>query len=409
VFLGGCSSGWESISEDRGAVLQFDEGQVIWPMELQARIGKVTSASPATSDYQELIWQTGSTFYPVKLVKLRYRSADVQQNPLELSGLLILPVPIDPLAYLTYRPLHVPLLGLQHGTVLERDAAPSMNQNDAQVLVGMFVAAKGYAVAMADYPGLGVDSTGMHPYCHAESLATSVVDMLRASRRYLQERPMTRLVLDGQVFLMGYSEGGYATLSAVRQMRRDYPDEFNLVAACPMAGSYDLSGIMKERMLSREPYKEPYFLPYVILGYQAVYGDAITPAKLMKEPFATLIPPLMDGSHSIEAVDQVLPASRVIREMFKESVLADLENGTGPVCTFLCENDLYADWTPDVPLRFYHSPSDELVPYENSVKTVSEFARRGAPVELVELAPATHENAGVEAFLRAFLWIDSLR
>ncbi len=408
VFLSGCADGWNPISGGRGSVIDYEEIPVMMPDQLQDRLEKIDPNLVASTKTQGLIQQNGSSFYPIQFIKLRYRSADVRGNPLELSGLLIQPIPLNVLNWFQRRPLAVPLVGLQHGTLLERAKAPSMDQSDPQVLVGMLLAVKGYAVAMADYPGLGADTVSTHPYCHARSLALSVVDMLRAARQYLHER-QSRIVLNGQLFLLGYSEGGYATLSAVKEIRQQCPDEFNLVAACPMAGSYDLSGTMKDVMLSSKPYDEPYFLPYIILGYQAVYGDPIAPQNTLKQPLADLIPPLMDGYHGLDEVNRILPISKVPRDMLLDSAVEGLQDQTGEIYAFLQENDLWAGWTPDVPIRLYHSPGDNLVPFENSVKTFSEFSRRGAPVELIELAPATHEQAAAEAFIKAFLWIDSLR
>jgi hypothetical protein len=46
--------------------------------------------------------------------------------------------------------------------------------------LSLIFAARGYVVVAADYVGLGVSET-FHPYLHAESEATAVVDALRAT------------------------------------------------------------------------------------------------------------------------------------------------------------------------------------------------------------------------------------
>ena len=63
-----------------------------------------------------------------------------------------------------------------------------------------------------------------------------------------------------QLFLEGYSEGGYVTMAAVKEIEENLSHEFNITMSFPMAGAYDLSGVLVDLMLSEEVYPDPYYL-----------------------------------------------------------------------------------------------------------------------------------------------------
>ena len=72
-------------------------------------------------------------------------------------------------------------------------------------LLAAMYAAQGYAVVATDYLGFAKSSYSYHPYLHADSEASSVIDSIRAAR---QAMPMVGGSLSGKVMLTGYSQGG---------------------------------------------------------------------------------------------------------------------------------------------------------------------------------------------------------
>src|SRR5579862_1160221 len=84
-----------------------------------------------------------------------------------------------------------PLVGYAHGTNLVKEqliSDPSTISktwtppDQAPYVVAGIFAAHGYAVAATDYLGLGKSTYPYHPYLHAQSEASAVVDSLRAAR-----------------------------------------------------------------------------------------------------------------------------------------------------------------------------------------------------------------------------------
>ena len=99
--------------------------------------------------------------------------------------------------------LAYPIISFQHGTQIRRESAPSMNGFNDLIL---WLTTSGYIFIEPDYLGLG-DSEGMHPYQLKEPYGTAVVDMLRAVWFYAAFEN-EQFVLNDQLFLAGYSEGG---------------------------------------------------------------------------------------------------------------------------------------------------------------------------------------------------------
>ncbi len=341
------------------------------------------------------------------MVVVHYTSQDGNGNPVQLSGLLIIPENISGSS------LSVPILAFQHATQLQSDKAPSKDWTDPQVLFGItYCLTGGYAVVMADYPGLG-DSTVFHPYVH-RSLSYSVVDIIRAARNYLGDSNSQNATWNNQLFLMGYSEGGYITMAAAKEIQDNHGNEFTVNAVAPMAGPYYLSGAMRELMLQDLPYGDPYFLPYFILGYRSVYGDQyFSPSFAMKSPYDSTLPPLFDGTHDSATVNAAMPD--VPRDILNDNYIGLLQNTDSELCGLLKENDLW-NWTPSMPMKLFHDPEDDRVPYENSQTTYNQFIQNGAPhVELQSLTHVSiphesiHTAAAVSGFIDGIIYINSYK
>ena len=297
-----------------------------------------------------------------------------------------------------------PLLSYQHGTVARKDEAPSSTDAGEQWL-GVVVAACGYLAAMPDYLGLG-ESPGLHPYHHAASEATAAVDMLRATRAFCQSR---RIGLNGQVFLVGYSQGGHATMALHRELEEYHADEFTITASAPMAGAYDLSGVTAEDALSGRPVPNPYYFALLLASYQSVYRLAPSLADMLAPPYDQLLPPLLDGQHSGSEINSVMPKD--IARLLRPSFLANLRsNPEAPLRLALRDNDLYR-WTPRAPMRLYHCAADGDVIFANSQVALDNFHARGATqVSLYDPNPSADHGGCVEpGVLMVKHWFDSLR
>ncbi len=330
--------------------------------------------------------------YGVKLYKIIYETIDAHGRRTEASGALAVPQGAT-------APL--PLLGYQHGTVVSRKSVASAYGFDLSSIV---FGGSGYVLASSDYLGLG-ESSGLHPYVHAASLATAVIDMLRASREFCRTQ---RVELGGELFLLGYSEGGYATMAAHRALESNHADEFTVTASAPMAGPYDMSGTMRDLFMSDVRYSNPFYMPYVILAYDDIYGVADSLGAVFKEPYARRIPKLFDGTNEGVAINPELP--RMPKEMLNPEFLRDFQaDSSHPLGRALRDNDLW-DWAPKAPMRLYHCTADDQVPFGNSEVAYQRFRQRGSrSVELVPLGHGGHGACGYPSIMEGKRWFDSLR
>ena len=99
--------------------------------------------------------------------------------------------------------------------------------------------AAGYAVAAADYQGLGV-SAGVHPYLVGSSEGRAVLDATRAARHLLASTTANKILI------YGHSQGGHAALFA-GELAPTYAPDLNVlgvVAAAPATGLSTLISII---------------------------------------------------------------------------------------------------------------------------------------------------------------------
>lgn len=332
--------------------------------------------------------------FDVDVYMLTYETVDPWGLPTVASASLA--VPLKPT-----RPW--PLLAYQHGTILRRLDAPSSGLS-TEGLVGVLLATSGYVGVSADYLGLG-ESPGRHPYHHAASQATAVVDALRAGRSACTSN---NVPLNGQLFLAGYSQGGHATLATLREIEARHAAEFDVAACAPMAGAFDLSGVTLSDALSDRPAPNPYYFAFLLQTLVDLYGIAPRLADLLVPPYDQSLPPLLDGSVDGSAVNAILPAipHRILKPEFLAAVRANPDH---PLRRALRDNDLTA-WQPRSPVRLYHCSGDQDVLPANAAVARDRMAALGASVPLIDpKAGANHTDCAQPALLLVKSWFDSLR
>jgi pimeloyl-ACP methyl ester carboxylesterase len=334
--------------------------------------------------------------FGVNYYKVDYETIDPLGGKTTASGAIFLPQNVGKT---------LPLLSYQHGTTtLTNDVASVLN--GGEYLAGLVLASAGYAVALPDYLGLG-DSPGFHPYVHARSEATAGVDMLRATRQFCASNG---IALNGQVFLIGYSQGGHATMALHREIEKYHTNEFAITASAPMAGPYDMSGVEFNDMLASRCPPNPYYYPYVFIAYQYLYTLSPNWSGIFAAPYDTTLPALFNGNIDGSVINTYLPACN-ISNIMSAVLLAALQNDPNcPLREALRDNDV-DQWKPIAPMRMYHCAADADVPYANSQVAYSNFLAQGATqVQLNDPAPdADHDGCFMPAFLAAKAWFDLLK
>lgn len=129
-----------------------------------------------------------------------------------------------------------PVVALGHGTLgIDNNCGPSLSPTLMNLLpIAKVVINLGYAVALADYQGLGVK--GVHPYSDARTAGLNMIDAVRAARHVFGDISTTWAAF-------GDSQGGAAAWAADEQAE-PYAPELNLVGAVAVAPAADISGLV---------------------------------------------------------------------------------------------------------------------------------------------------------------------
>lgn len=327
----------------------------------------------------------------IKAVKLRYVSQDHRGENQELSGAIL--YPLDGGSH--------PLLSIQHGTVTLRTAVASVNpMNSSAGISALLSASEGYVTLVPDYAGYG-DSQVMHPYMHAESLANSVIDLIRAARVFCEAQDI-RLTSD--LYLTGYSEGGYACLATQKKMESALSDEFTLTAVAPMAGPYDLQAVA-QHILEGESYAWPAYIGFLFVAYDELYAINDL-SSVFRSPYDQELRSLYSGDYDFFEINARLPGE--ISELIEPQFRADYLSGSASQFSNAFADNSLLDWQPESPLCFYHGTDDMTVPYFVVEETVANFVEMGATeVTLVGIPGANHSTAGLPAFMAMLEWFSS--
>jgi len=309
----------------------------------------------------------------IEMYKLTYTTPDINGQTDTASGLLVLPVRDELLAY--------PLLCYQHGTVGEKSDVPS-NLAGGWELAAVW-SGLGYVAAAPDFLGLG-ESRGFHPYVHADTEASAGRDMMRAAREFCEGNATAQI--NDQVFITGYSQGGHAAAALQRLLEAEHAEEFPVTAAAPMSGPYSISGEMLKVILQEAPYFFPSYLPYTALSYNEVYGLFAEVEDYFVEPYASAIQEFYEGSRTLSNLNDFLideltanEGASITRYMMQDSLINVLESGdpSHPIIQALQDNDVY-DWAPQAPTRLYYCTADDQVVYTNSLVADSVMNANGA-------------------------------
>jgi pimeloyl-ACP methyl ester carboxylesterase len=288
----------------------------------------------------------------------------------------------------------------QHGTTTERSEVPSKPTPDEGVVASVAFAGNGYLLAAPDYLGLG-RSPGRHPYYHTESTAASVVDLLRAARRLAAA---AGFAWPGNLFLTGFSQGGHATVAALRELETADEPGLRVTAAAPIAGPFDLSGLSVPRALEGEAPSSSLYLAYLLSAYARVYAEPL--GSSLRPRYVPVVDGLFDGHHGGEAIRDALP--RDPRAMFQPAFLEAFEQRRPNwLARRLRENDL-VDFTPRAPVRLYYGEHDVDVSPEEARAQARRWAERGADARAVDVGPFDHDASVLEAAPLVRQWFDEL-
>lgn len=385
VFLSGCknNNGKEPDPEPDTYLVSSSEIRSLTRAQLTDQVGRQLPAS-----VRALI--SGFLRYDVKVYKLVYNTKLPDGTAVKASGALIIPTASTAL----------PILSQQHATILDDADAPSnFGSGSDAAFGGTLFASTGFILACPDYIGYGETKNLTHTYEHRESLATVSLDMLRATKEFIKKNSIN---WDNRLFLTGYSEGGFATMSLQKKIEEEFPSEFNLVASTMGAGAYHKSAFMNyiinQKTHGIASYNRLYL--WTLLTYNDLYKLDKPMSYYLKEPYATQV--TQNGVNT----DIRVSISDAFTDSFKKAINDGTDTG---FLNAVKDNDVY-DWKPKTPTQLYHGTADNLVFYFNSEDAYNAMKARGATnVTLNPLQGRDHYTGVADYLLNTFLTFTNLQ
>ena len=323
----------------------------------------------------------------VDVAAIEYTTIGVDGSPVTASGVVAIPGGTTSYDH---------LLSIQHVT-LDMEEAPSLQL----FYYEMIPVVNRHVVVMADYLGYGSSQTAdrQHPYLHARLTGSACADMIEAAREYLRGKAIAEEKPD--VKLMGYSQGGQATVATLMELeRRGLANRVLDVQAG--GGVYDLEELLRlflEMGEEGEAYADTGYLPYLIRGM--AYGERLDVdernlyapeviEKGLNRMFATQ--PLSTWHWTLGS-----DITRVLHPDFWAGASGyggntDVER----LVDALRRNSLVNQSAPEAPVQLYHSPTDEMVPYANALSARDAWKN----ATLTDLEMPDHKSAALEFFLR---------
>ena len=320
------------------------------------------------------------TPYDVDCYRMLYRTHDDAGHFIEVSGLLALPQGAEARQ----------LVSFQHGTTTMRADVPSRLNTTGEAAAVIF-AGNGYALIAPDYIGMG-SSPVQHSYLLANDEARAVTDTIKAARGI-------EGVPDGPVFLSGFSQGGQASLAALRTLEANGE---HVLGAAPVAGPYDLRREFDTALLGHAR-QDSVYLAYMSWSYAGHYGHPLD--SVLTPQYAGEAPDLFSGSQSPAEVIAALPANP--RAIFNATFLQVVDSHQSNwLLDALVQNDV-SDWSPRAPVRLYYGSKDLDVDPERALQAARAMRGRGSVIA-VDVGPVDHEASIVAAAPLILAWLESL-
>ena len=199
------------------------------------------------------------------------------------------------------KPGRLPTVVYLHGTAVSfydapsnpniaGDLAPNGESFEGPISSAVF-AGGGFVYVAPDYLGFGDSPVSRHRYFHADTEASSAIDLMIASRDVLTR---LRVGVSDDVFVFGFSQGGHSALAVHRNLERA---SFRVTASAAVGGVFDVERFFLSSIADETTVTLPLYVSYLLLAYDDVYDVFGHPSDVFRPRFAATIPGLFDMQH----------------------------------------------------------------------------------------------------------------
>ena len=313
------------------------------------------------------------TVYGYKAYKISYNTTDEEGNGVKASGLFVIPTGLPTIVNTT---LGLSMVADDHGTIFANREAPSVIAYATGAPYGasiIMTSLGGFATLQPDYIGFGDSKEHYHPFALKDSLANSTVDFIKQVKIFAKDN---NIKLNNQLFLTGYSEGGYASLATLKKIEDEQLSNLKVSMAVPMAGPYALK-VMSDAILSQPKLGVPAFMANIAYAYAKANNEETS--SIVNALYASKLPTLFNGDLDGSKIDPQLTRDITgSKGLFNQSFLIDyFKNKSNWFKVATTKNSLHK-WAPTTPVRLVHCEGDDVIPYAISQLTVGTMNAMGA-------------------------------
>lgn len=284
-----------------------------------------------------------------------YKSVDVDDQPIWLSGKVILPAKGPIKRYIL----------VSHYTIASNKEAPSNIFSLEGLLVKL-----GYALIIPDYIGYGVTADKVHPYLVMEITARNVLDMYYAVVPFLEKAGCAPEHDD--IYLMGYSQGGATTMAVQHEIEHhDQPIKIRRVFAG--GGPYDIKYTYDqfvETNWASYPCAVPIMMQGMVVGNKLNLDMSTMMASNIYENLDHWVNSKLYTTNQINVLIGTNVTSDLLTELGRDRTSKEVSE----LYKAMTENSILTySWTPKAPVFMFHSMDDDVVPFENAMRAKSKW------------------------------------
>ena len=303
----------------------------------------------------------------IKAVAIQYRSRSATNTAIAVTGSVYVPNA----AWTGTGPR--PIVSVAQGTQgLGDQCAPSkslVSGVNYELPYIQALLARGWAVAVTDYEGLGLPGT--HTYIAADAEAHAQIDIVRAATKVSS----LGLAADAPVGFTGYSQGGQSA-ARVAEIESTYAPELNVVGVA--AGGVPSDPEQLGTTLNGGPFFA--FLAMAAVGLDAAYPELDLEAYLNDT-----------GRQLLETNQNACLADGLLALGFQSIENLTTSNPlTTPAWQARLDQNRLGSVGPQVPVFQYHAVLDEIIPYPQGTTLRDAWCARGAEVRWMDLFLSEH-------------------
>lgn len=301
--------------------------------------------------------------YDVDLYRVIYKTTvpELNNKDTTASGLLAIPVlATNSLAQTegtTPPSSRSPLAMYLHGTTFSKAEAPSNPEltMETRLAVAQYAGASGMILCCPDYIGKGSISPESDTYLIRGSTQRAVIDMLKATRTILSH---LNIHTSDELFVMGWSQGGWATLVTLQACSEEQISVTAASAACAPADTY----LTVSRWLYNPQPSDAEWLPGAMAIHLCANDDYLNlgiAEFAIKPEYLQLCRQFYNSEIDFSDFSDRTP--HTVLELLTEQFIDSGKIGRSPYWQSL--HDLQGwRWPNRTPLHVYYGENDEVVP-----------------------------------------------